>query len=472
MSKTTIVEGDIFEFTGGNNISYSKEGIENSASKVMQIGKTDGVTHDEPTTYEIIENLKGVKVTAILFFDGTKNNRNNTFRRLDKDANSNTSEDSDAIYKKNYEKESSYENGYSNIAALSYMAIADKKERVVKEYIEGEGTENDIKGDTMGYAFGSGTTGIPVKANKGYTRINAKIDGVYNNKKEYVRELTLNVFGFSRGAAAARSFLTTTESTLKTKYPKAEIIYQFVGLFDTVSSYEPEGVLGKVGSAVKHNFNNDVKELGLQLGGMAKKVIHLTAENEYRENFSLTTIASSIVAGVGFELQLPGAHSDVGGGYEEYEHTEKRNLSKSNRGDYELLEEGWYNEDQLKNRGTINCTGTRKLINSYQFIPLAIMMHFAKKNGMKFESFDENSENKAFKVIPELENVKNKLLNLAIEKEGAVNVIAKLNNWNELKDLRNQYLHISSNEKSLGMGENHPSFWTTEVKRTIIEDNA
>lgn len=472
MSKTTIVEGDIFEFTGGNNIAYSKEGIENSASKVMQIGKTDGVTHDEPTTYEIIENLKGVKVTAILFFDGTKNNRNNTFRRLDKDANSNTSGDSDAIYKKNYEKESSYENGYSNIAALSYMAIEDKPNKIVVEYIEGEGTEDDIRGDTMGYAFGSGTTGIPVKANKGYTRINAKIKEVYNYKQEYVSELTINVFGFSRGAAATRSFLTTTESKFKSKYPKAEIIYQFVGLFDTVSSYEPEGVLGKVGSAVKHDFDNDVKELGLQLGGMAKKVIHLTAENEYRENFSLTTIASSIAAGVGFELQLPGAHSDVGGGYDKYEHLEKRNLSKSDRGDYELLEEGWYNEDEIKNRGTINCTGTRKLKNSYQFIPLAIMMHFAKKNGMAFEGFDDNFQNKTFKVIRELENVRNKLLNFAIEKEGAVNVIAKLNNWHELKDLRHRYLHISSNEESLGMGENNPDWWSTVVKRTIIEDNA
>jgi hypothetical protein len=322
MGKETYVEGDILEFTGGNNISYSREGIENSASKVMQMGKTDGVTHDDPTTYETIETLKGVKVTVILFFDGTKNNRNNTFRRLDKDANSNTSADSKVIYKKNYEKESSYENGYSNIAALSYMALEDTTNRIVKDYIEGEGTENDIKGDTMGYAFGSGTTGIPVKANKGYVRINAKIDGLYKKDKEYVRELTINVFGFSRGAAAARNFLTNTESKFKTKYPKAEIIYQFVGLFDTVSSYEPEGVLGKVGSAVKHNFDNDVKELGLQLGDIAKKVIHLTAENEYRENFSLTTIASSIAAGVGFELQLPGAHSDVGGGYEEYEHLE------------------------------------------------------------------------------------------------------------------------------------------------------
>jgi hypothetical protein len=99
------------------------------------------------------------------------------------------------------------------------------------------------------------------------------------------------------------------------------------------------------------------------------------------------------------------------------------------------------------------------------------MMHFAKKNGMQFESFDANSENKTFKVIPELENVKNKLLNLAIEKEGAISIDAKLNNIHELKHLRNRYLHISSNEKSLGMGANKPSFWSTEIKRNVIQDN-
>jgi hypothetical protein len=100
------------------------------------------------------------------------------------------------------------------------------------------------------------------------------------------------------------------------------------------------------------------------------------------------------------------------------------------------------------------------------------MMHFATKNEMKFESFEQNKRNKTFKVIPELENVKNKLLNFAIEKEGAVRVKAQLNNWHELKDLRHRYLHISSNEESLGMGENNPHWWSTVVKRTIIEDNA
>ncbi|UPZ14285.1 phospholipase effector Tle1 domain-containing protein [Flavobacterium humidisoli] len=470
MSKITIVQGDIIEFTGGNNIFYGREGIENSAERIIQGGKENGVTHGIPTTYETIENLKGVKITAILFFDGTKNNRNNTFRRLDKDANSNTSKDSKVIYKKNIEKESSYENGYSNIAALSYMAIDNPKERIVIDYIEGEGTENDQKGDAMGFAFGSGDTGISKKVKKGFTNIKTKIDGAFKEDKEYVKELIIKVFGFSRGAAAARSFLTTTEKTFKKNYPKAKITYAFAGLFDTVSSYEPEGYFGKFGSAASHNFDNDVKELGLKLDGMVKKVIHLTAENEYRKNFSLTTIASSIAAGVGFEFQIPGAHSDVGGGYEEYEHLEKRVIRPYYKKKQDWINEGWYTERQIKSAGQ-TYIGTRELKNSYQFIPLAIMMYFAKKNGVKFEGFDTSKQNKDFEVIPELENVKNKLLNLAIEKEGAISLKTKLNNIHELKYIRNHYLHISANDDSLGMDTNRPDGPTT-MKRTIIEDNA
>ena len=473
MSRTRIVGGKLTEIIGGDHIIYSAGDIVTNSSSTISETAAEGTFYGKPEIYEAVDTKVGVKVTAILFFDGTKNNRNNTFRRLDKDdTKSTTREDSKAIYTKTKEKESSYENGYSNIAALSFMTIKDDKNKIAVQYIEGEGTEDNQKGDTMGFAFGSGKTGIPAKVKKGYANITAQIDSYYKTKTEYVKELTITVFGFSRGAAAARSFLTTTQADFKKKYPKARIIYNFVGLFDTVSSYEKEGELGKVGSAIDHDFENDVEELGLRLDGIAKKVIHLTATNEYRENFALTSIDSAIKAGVGFELELPGAHSDIGGGYEEYEHTEIRNLAKSDRDDDLLLKEGWYTPEQLKHRGTIRCVGTRRLKNSYQFIPLAIMMHFAQKNGMTFQSLNANSKNKAFKVIPELENVKNKLLNLAIAKEGAVKIIAKLNNETELKNLRNKYLHLSSNEESLGMGENQPSLLFTTVKRNIIQDNA
>lgn len=473
MSRTRTIGGKLTEIVGGDYNIYSDSDIVYNSAKTISITGEKGVAFGEPEQYESNETLKGVKVTASIFFDGTKNNRNNTFRRLDKDTQSNTSQDSKRIYKNTKETDSSYENGYSNVAVLEMMNVINRKDRIVSKYIEGEGTEDDQKGDTMGYGFGSGSTGIPAKVNKGYNTIKVEIDGVFDNTKEYVRELTINVFGFSRGAAAARSFMTTTKGKFKTNYPKAKIKYKFIGLFDTVSSYEPEGYFGALGSGLSHNFNNDVAELGLQLNGMAEKVIHLTAGNEYRSNFSLTTIDSDINAGVGYELQLPGAHSDIGGGYQDYPHIENRYVNRDGSpSKKEYLDGGWFTEDQLAGQhgesDPVNFIGTRKLTNHYQFIPLAIMMTFAKNNGMSFKSFEEDKFDD-YKVIPELQCAKEELESFALQNEGSVSTSATIQTTAVLKNVRNKYLHISTNAYSLGMGAHYEK---AKVRRQIIRDNA
>lgn len=475
MSRVRYVKGNVVEITGGNYKVYSEDNIEiHSGDKIIQSGEENGISFGKPDQYESEDTLEGVKVTASIFFDGTKNNRNNTFRRLDKDTDSITNKESKTVYKKTKQTGSSYENGYSNVAVLEMMNVLNRKDKIVSKYIEGEGTEDDQKGNTMGYAFGSGSTGIPAKVNKGYNTIKAEIDGVFNTKKEYVRELTINVFGFSRGAAAARSFMTTTKGKFKTNYPKAKIKYKFIGLFDTVSSYEPEGYFGVLGSGLSHNFNNDVTELGLQLNGMAEKVIHLTAGNEYRSNFSLTTIDSDINAGVGYELQLPGAHSDIGGGYQDYPHIENRYVNRDGSpSKKEYLDEGWYIKDQLKGQHSdddfVNFIGTRELTNAYQFIPLSIMMAFAKKYGMTFNSFEEKKEYQNYQVIPELESAKEELESFALQNEGAVSTSATIQTTAVLRNVRNKYLHISTNAYSLGMGAHYEK---AKVGRKMIRDNA
>jgi hypothetical protein len=474
MGRTRIIGGKLTEIIGGDYNIYSEGDIVYNSDKTITFtGEENGVTFGEPEQYESNETLKGVKVFASIFFDGTKNNRNNTFRRLDKDTNSNTSEKSKTVYKETKETDSSYENGYSNVAILEMMNIMNKKDRIVSKYIEGEGTEDDQKGKTMGYAFGSGSTGIPAKVNKGFNSIKTEINSVFDNTKEYVRELTINVFGFSRGAAAARSFMTTTKGKFKTNYPKAKIKYKFIGLFDTVSSYEPEGYFGVIGSGLSYNFDNDVKELGLQLNGMAEKVVHLIAGDEYRKNFSLTSIDSDIAAGVGYEIQLPGAHSDIGGGYQDYPHIEERYVNRDGSpSKKEYLDAGWFNPDQLKGKHSdadlINFIGTRKLTNHYQFIPLSIMMTFAKKYGINFHSF-EKDDFEDYKVIPDLKMAKDELEGFALQNEGAVSVEATINTLAVLKKIRNKYLHISANPNSMGMGANYEM---GKVRRKIIKDNA
>ena len=197
-----------------------------------------------------------------------------------------------------------------------------------------------------------------------------------------------SVFGFSCWAVAARYFVAQwkAEQNLATQLaaPQAAIEIKFVGLFDTVSS---------VGYGL--GFGSNVQELGLDLGGVPKKVVHLTAANEYRENFSLTDITSSL--GVGYELTLPGVHSNIGGSYGEQE-DEVRKLHLWERD--ALIAQGWYTEEEApvhedpiydeygQQTGTHKwAMGTRKgLDQQYQFIPLRIMAENACKLSMDLEA--------------------------------------------------------------------------------------
>lgn len=303
------------------------------------------------------ENKKGVKVNINLFFDGTLNNGNNTDARLaynKKKKGITLSPDelkAAEAYREKHKEGSSYENYYSNIAIMHQMNLGDNKNKEIKVYIEGEGTE-DYKGDdTDGYAFGSGRTGIPAKVNISFLKIKKEIEKIYDKKyiekDEFINEIELTVFGFSRGAAAARHFIAL-KYKLQDEYniESAKFLVNFVGLFDTVSSYHDAHSL--ITGAANKNFDNDVDELKLKMEGV-KKVFHLTAADEYRENFSLTTIEHSIAAGVGFELEIPGAHSDVGGGYGEIE-DETRYFS--NEPDFKniqqvLQQQGWFTREQL-----------------------------------------------------------------------------------------------------------------------------
>ncbi|MWP22166.1 T6SS effector phospholipase Tle1-EAEC, partial [Escherichia coli] len=84
--------------------------------------------------------------------------------------------------------------------------------------------------------------------------------------------------------------------------PSGEV--RFLGLFDTVAA------IGGISNFFDINGrSNPGVKLELR-PSVAKKVFQITAMNEYRYNFSLNSIK-----GMWPELALPGAHSDIGGGY-------------------------------------------------------------------------------------------------------------------------------------------------------------
>ena len=446
--------------------------IENKLQKMVEIPKNNTVVKVfVPDKQKKPENKKGVKVTVNVFFDGTLNNMKNTEARLayqGEKGNKTLSKEAKA-FKDNDEDDSSYDNYFSNIAIMRKLNPPDLKNRIIPIYIEGEGTLDQNKDDIMGYAFGSGdVSGIPIKVSKALSKIDTEINYLkeknYVKANEFINEMTVNVFGFSRGAAAARNFVSQRRK-IQDKYnlESSKFIIKFVGLFDTVSSYEEEGNFGRYGSGASHDFDNDVEELKLKLEGNVQKVVHLTAADEYRENFSLTNIKSSIAAGVGYELSLPGVHSDIGGGYAEIEN-EDRNLSrepsyKNIRA--ELLAQGWYTKDQLhqietnKGDGTdhfeFDLHGIRKGIPlSYQFIPLAIMVTLAEKYDLKFEKKEIDTIGFKYNVPSDLVEAKESLLNYAIANDGTHSKAVTIRS-EKLHPIRNKYLHRSTCD-SIGKG--------------------
>ncbi|WP_032621624.1 phospholipase effector Tle1 domain-containing protein, partial [Pseudomonas avellanae] len=78
-----------------------------------------------------------------------------------------------------------------------------------------------------------------------------------------------------------------------------------IGLFDTVAAI---GSLKDLGNT--HDANN--RRVNLYLPpGCAEQVLHLVARDESRRNFALNSVTPAWPR----EITLPGAHSDIGGGY-------------------------------------------------------------------------------------------------------------------------------------------------------------
>ena len=145
----------------------------------------------------------GVKVKAAIFFDGTGNNQSNITKRL-KDSSYMephwyTSDDS----------RTSYAQYYSNVAILYFMHKKNVPgERIASVYVEGIGTANDEDDDTPGSGFGSGPTGIVDRVTEGINDLRDAVkDRVNPDNNEYLEELTVYAFGFSRGGSGGAPLL-------------------------------------------------------------------------------------------------------------------------------------------------------------------------------------------------------------------------------------------------------------------------
>ena len=154
-----------------------------------------------------------------------------------------------------------------------------------KAYMEGIGLRQGFLGKVIGGLTGAG----------GRTRIREALQQLDQNVTS--GDQTVDVVGFSRGAALALHFTNQVER----RYPNAEI--RFVGLWDTVASFGIPGNLINLGWQ-------------LTLADSAKRCYHIMALDERRSAFPITRIRGRRNRVIGDdrlqEIWFRGVHSDVG----------------------------------------------------------------------------------------------------------------------------------------------------------------
>jgi hypothetical protein len=290
-----------------------------------------------------------------------------------------------AYAKKAGNSSSSYTNDLSNVARMWASIKREKEFNAV--YIDGIGTIRGQDDATAGLAFGKGETGVRTRAENAFGILEEKFEENLG-KKDLPPLVHINVFGFSRGAAAARYFVHLVKTEGDTRFTgKLKGVHtnvNFVGLFDTVSSVFLLELQSNVES-LHLNFDDDFER------EYAHKVFHIRALDEYRGNFAVTTIASAVNLRLGYEIAIPGAHSDIGGGYVNGA-TETRWLDDLHRqaaghGDYRRLPgpstrefayaQGWYTPADLHQRDSDQHQPT--ISNEYYKVAQTLMVDMANK---------------------------------------------------------------------------------------------
>ncbi|OAI86423.1 T6SS phospholipase effector Tle1-like catalytic domain-containing protein [Pseudomonas putida] len=221
-----------------------------------------------------------------LFFDGTGMNLHNSGR----------------------EGAGSYAMGESNVARLfqhyrhSLHVPADARQAALALYIEGIGTACGEPDALFTQATGRGASGVAARVAQVPRQVEALLQRfLVDNPSVVVSGIKLDLFGFSRGAAAARHLANDLQG-LRSVCGDLPVSLNFIGLFDTVASI----IAPLKGNLSAANADFDGLRLALR-ANQARRVVHLVAADERRLNFPL-------VAGPDDRL-LPGDHCDIGGGY-------------------------------------------------------------------------------------------------------------------------------------------------------------
>jgi len=209
-----------------------------------------------------------ITLTIGVFFDGTGNNANNSgarqaacsgehFGMNDAEATSGLEQCLRLNQGVSGTAAGSYLGYYSNVYWLNTLYSPDVRPDTgtgqYAIYIEGIGTEDGTGDSTYGMGTGRGDTGVVRKTDKAVAILAAAIQGYFNRHAAartcVIKELQFDIFGFSRGAAAARHFANRVFSQDRTiisaiKIGLGDVVFsgtpggktRFLGIFDTVAA--------------------------------------------------------------------------------------------------------------------------------------------------------------------------------------------------------------------------------------------
>jgi type VI secretion system secreted protein VgrG len=313
---------------------------------------------NQPTDAAIEEEEEEVELEQLItlrigmFFDGTGNNRDNSEKVYGCFARNVQLEDVQEDIRRfcaaqGYDgvggaPDDSRGNDGSNVAKLYDLYLddaqralpSDATDAFLRVYVEGIGTSS-VKGDSrFSQATGLGAQGVRARVEESPALLLKTLTTFQeNNPYKRIERIEFDIFGFSRGAAAARDFanevLKGAASIVARALPvgtpgladafawrhQTDFSINCIGIFDTVAAIAAP----LHGDFSGSNANNPGINIGLAPDA-AKKIIHLVAKDERRYNFSLNQAGNA-------DIVLPGVHSDLGGGYRP-DITERLLLSK------------------------------------------------------------------------------------------------------------------------------------------------
>ena len=313
-------------------------------------------------------------------------------------------------------------------------------------YVPGVGTKSGEPDDGPSMGLGLGEQGILKKIEAGSNDFAFRLKRAVT---EPIDELILDVFGFSRGAATARHFVSReiydTTGSLYGEYKGAlvkafereglpwpdKVTVRFLGLFDTVAAVADLDNLDFSAHDVDTGrINVNVKPEHVE------RAVQFVARDERRHNFSLNSLRneSGDLPEHFNEWVLPGAHSDIGGGYPDRFHErievrpplvvkgkDRRNPEASFEFSRMLQEraliknEGWIGPlnplasleiEQERPRGlpggdvTLRLWLDREVRGEYSRIPLYLMHKLAVDAGVPFDPIP--TDNPQLVLPPEL----------------------------------------------------------------------